>query len=112
MASVQPFSVGSPTINVTGTSSALTGAAMPGVTGAGTCVQFVNEGPNTVFVALGATAAVAAQLPSGTPSTTSMPILAGEIAIYSRNPNTDLFISTICRATQTAVLNVSVGEGQ
>lgn len=108
----QAFSVDAPTINVTGTSTALSAVAMPGVTGYGDSVQFYNEGPNVVFVALGPTvASTTATLPTGTPARTCMPIAAGAIVIYTRDTNNHLFISTICRAAGTAVLNVSVADG-
>lgn len=109
-----PFTGTALTITVAATASALTAVALPvGVdtTTVGNSIRIVNEGPNICFIAMGASN-VAATLPTtGAGTTTCIPVLSGEDVILTRSPLVDKFISTICRASGTATLTVSIGEG-
>ena len=104
-----PFTATANTKTVAATASALTAVALP--TGAGNQVRIVNEGPNICFVALGAAGVLATLPTTGGGVTTCTPVLAGEDVILTRSPTVDINISTICRASGTATLTVSVGEG-
>lgn len=102
-----PFSASSKTAPITVTATASTSAALPGQ---GNTVRIVNEGPNVAFVSIGA-GAQTATLPNATPTATSTPVLAGTDVAFSI-PNDAVYnISAICRASGTATLDVSVGEG-
>lgn len=76
----------------------------------GSSVRLVNEGPNTCYVAVGGSG-VAAGVPTSTPSANATPLLAGEDVTFWRNTASGTYISAICATNQTAVLNVSTGEG-
>ena len=103
-----PFNVGAPGINVTATTGALTAVALP--TSAGSNVLIYNEGSANVWVAIGASG-VAATLPTtGAGAKTCLPVPAGSIQVFTRDPANDLFISTITRAS-TANITVCVGDG-
>lgn len=101
------FSVQSPTIAISGSSTATAAVALPGLGGT---IRFVNEGPNNAYVAVGIVGALAT-LPGATPSVTSVAIPAGEDIAFGIPNDARLGISVICRATATCVLLVSVGEG-
>ena len=114
MSATEPFSATALGITVAATSSALTAVALPvgvDVLTGGSSVRVVNEGPNICFIALGASN-VAATLPTtGAGVTTCTPVLPGTDVVLTRSPLVDRFISTICRASQTATLTVRVGRG-
>lgn len=98
----------SPTFSISVTSSSSTPIAL---SGAGTTVRVVNDGANSAYMAVGATAAAAvATVPTGTAALTATPILAGEDVAFSRDPNTDLYIAAIT-ASSTTTLRVTVSEG-
>lgn len=113
MAATQPFSASALGITVAATASALTAVALPqgSDTNAGNSIRIVNEGPNICFIALGASTVLATLPTTGAGTRTCVPVLAGEDVILSRTPNTDVYISTICRAAGTATLTVQIGEG-
>jgi len=111
-----PFSAQAKTLPISVTASASTSTALPAI---GNTVRIVNEGPNHAFVSIG-TGAQTATLPNATPTATSTPVLAGsDVSFTIPNPQADsnvgaatpLNISAICRASGTATLDVSVGEG-
>ena len=109
MSNILPFPATAKGITVAATSAALTAVALP--TSTGSQIRIVNEGPNACFIALGV-AAVAATLPAtGAGVTTCTAVLAGEDVVLTRSPLVDVYISTICRASGTATLTVSVGDG-
>jgi len=95
-------------VTVSGTSTA--SAAVSLGTSTGNTVLVYNEGPNTAFFALGTTNAVAATLPTASPTRTCMQIPAGSVQTFARPPDYT-FVSVICRAAGTAVVNFYVGEG-
>lgn len=102
-----PFSAQAKTLPISVTASASTSTALPGQ---GNVVRIVNEGPNVAFVSIGA-GTQTATLPNATPTATSTPVLAGEDLVFGI-PNDQVYnISAICRASGTATLDVSVGEG-
>lgn len=107
---MQPlFSARAPGISVSATAAALSAVALP--LGSGNSIRIVNEGPNHVFIALGASS-VAATLPTtGAGTNTCTCVLAGSDVTLRREPSTDGYISTICRAAGTATLSVYIGEG-
>ena len=93
-------------INVTATAS--TPVLLPF---AANGVRIVNEGPNTVFVAI-ATTSTNATLPVAAPgSMTATPVLAGSDVTLGMTASAPNYISAICRAAGTAVLTVAPGEG-
>ncbi len=100
------FPASSLNIKLSITSTVLTGALIPG---SGSSVRIVNEGPNVCYVGVGGSA-VAAAVPTTTPSQYATPVLAGEDVTFSRLPS-ETYISAICTSNQTASLNVSSGEG-
>lgn len=104
---VQPFNAQAKTLPISVTSTASTSAALPAQ---GACVRFINEGPNKCFVSIGS-GTQTATLPNATPTATSTPILAGTDIILSIPSDAVYNISAICRATETATLDVQVGEG-
>ena len=75
--------------------------------------RIVNEGPNTVFLAYGTTSAGAvanALIPvDGTPGSGILVILANAVESFSLPANT--WFSGICRAAQSAVVDILPGEG-
>lgn len=104
-----PFTATSKTMSVAATATASASAALPGQ---GNQIRFVNEGPNIAFVSIGS-AAQTATLPgatAGTATATSTPIPVGDTTL-SLESGAVLNISLICRATQTAQVNMQVGEG-
>lgn len=104
-----PFPANAISISVAATSSALTAVALP--TSTANQVRIANEGPNVVFFAVGASTVSATVPTTGAGVLTCTPVLAGEDAIFTRNPASDLYISTICRAAGTGTLTVSIGDG-
>ncbi len=109
MANMLPFPCTANTKTVAATAVTLTAVALP--TGAGNQIRLVNEGPNIAFVALGASTVTATLPTTGAGVTTCTPVLAGEDVVLTRSPLVDTFISTICRASGTATLTVSIGDG-
>lgn len=103
------FSDRAPGITVAATAAALSAVALP--LSDGNSIRIVNEGPNIVFVALGASD-VAATLPTtGAGARTCTPVLSGSDVVLRRDPMVDKFISTICRAAGTATLTVHIDVG-
>ncbi len=113
-----PFTAQAPALGINASASASTSIALPGV---GNTIRVVNEGPNIAFVSIGV-GAQTATLPAtviGSVVPTSTPVPVGDITLtipaaanqFPAAP-VPLQISAICRATQTAVLTVQVGEGQ
>jgi hypothetical protein len=68
----------------------------------GSYVWVSNEGPNTAYVRIGSGAQTA--------TTNDLPILIAETVKIRRDPAHTGF-AAICRATQTATLNIVLGEG-
>ena len=106
---INSFGCSSAAITVPATAVALVAVLLP--TGQGSAMRIVNEGPNVVFVAIGASSVLATLPTTGTGTVTCTPVLVNEDLILARNPYTDLYISTICRAAGTATLTVAIGEG-
>lgn len=104
---LRPFSAQSKTLPITVTATASTSTALPGQ---GNVLRVFNEGPNHAFISVGS-GAQTATLPNSTPTATSTVIGAGEDAVFSIPNDATYNISAICRASQTALLDVSVGEG-
>jgi len=102
-----PFSLSSPTISLSVTSTASAAVLIPGT---GNTIRLVNTGANKCFVAVGVSS-IAATTPSGTSSTTSTCILAGSDVVFSRSPSSETYISAICESTETATLLIQSGEG-
>ena len=91
---------------ITVTSTASASMALPAQ---GNTLRIVNEGPNVAFISVGS-GAQTATLPNATATATSFPVVVGDSSFTI--PNDQVYnISAICRATQTATLTVSVGEG-
>lgn len=101
------FSAQSKALPVSVTATASASAALPN---AGNTIRIVNEGPNVAFISVGSGSQVAT-LPNSTPTATSTPVLSGSDVSFSIPNDAVLNISAICRASGTAVLTVSVGEG-
>lgn len=104
---VQPFGAQSITLPISVTSTASTSAALPAK---GSVIRCVNEGPNKCFISIGA-GTQTATLPNATPTATSTPVLAGTDIVLSIPSDAVYNISAICRSTETATLDVQVGEG-
>lgn len=101
------FSAQSKGIGLACTAAASTSAALPGQ---GATIRIVNEGPNAAFLSIGA-GAQTATVPTGTAlgACTAFPV--GDVTLTIPADQVYNF-SAICRATQTAQLNIYVGEGQ
>lgn len=114
MAATQPYTATALGISVAATAAALTAVALPQGTDAqsGNSIRVFNEGPNVCWFALGGAGVLATLPATGAGVRTCVPVGIGEDLILSRNPSADLFISTICRASGTATLTVSIGDGQ
>lgn len=99
------------TILINATATASTAVQLPDK---GHTIRLANEGPSTVYVAVGATG-VLATLPATTFSgatRTSTAILPGEDASFTLNAyGGESYLSTICDTGKTARLFVQVGEG-
>lgn len=103
---MNPIGAQCKSLPITVTSTASTSAALPAL---GNTLRIVNEGPNVAFISIGA-GAQTATLPNATPTATSFPVVVGDSSFTI--PNDQVYnISAICRASQTATLDVSVGEG-
>lgn len=89
------------------TSTASVAVNLPGK---GNTIRMVNEGPNNAYFAIAASNPVAT-VPTTTPLSTCTPILAGEDLSLTIPADQTYMISAICRATQTAILVMQVGEG-
>ncbi len=77
----------------------------------GNSIRIVNEGPNTCYVALATTAALAvAVTPTSTPSANATAVLSGTDVTMSIDASQQLYFAGIT-ATGTAVLDIQVGEG-
>lgn len=104
---ITPFSGQAKTLPISVTSTASTSAALPSI---GNSLRVFNEGPNDAFIAVGA-GTQTATLPNATPTATSVVVPAREDLTFTI-PNDQVYnISAICRASGTATLDVSVGEG-
>lgn len=73
-------------------------------------IRVVNGGANECFFALGGSA-VSATLPTGTPSTTSTPLLSGSDAVFSYNNRVHSHIAAICNASESTTLYITCGSG-
>jgi hypothetical protein len=105
---VNPISAQCKSLPITVTSTASSSTALPAT---GNTLRIVNEGPNVAFISVVPGTAVAT-LPNATPTATSFPVVVGDSSFSIFNDGTTaLNISAICRASQTATLVVSVGEG-
>lgn len=108
MSKIRAFSVNAPTLKITAGVAASAPVALPNV---GASIRLCNLGANAVYVHIApAPVAVVATLPTGTPTTTCLPVLPGEDAIFFKGNATDWSISTIT-STGTSDLLVSIGEG-
>ena len=92
----RPSPAGNIQIAVT-TSSGATSLASPG----GPNVLLTNEGPDTVFFAIGDSTITASV-------TTGMPLLVGASIVMDKCTATH--IATICRPGKSAVLNATIGS--
>ncbi len=106
------FSAMALTLPISVTATASTSVALPD---SGSYVRIVNEGPNAAFVSIGS-GTQTATLPNATSTRTSTPVLAGEDVILGIGPvdfgsASVLNISAICRAANSATLDVQVGVG-
>lgn len=99
------------TISVSVTSTASSPTQLPE---RGNTLRVANEGPSTVYIAVGG-AGVAATVPGtsfATATTTSTPVLAGEDTAFTVNwTGGETHLSAICASGQTARLFVQAGEG-
>lgn len=100
------FSAQSKALGISVTNTASVSVALPGK---GDTVRFVNEGPNIAFASIG-DGTQTATLPTGTAAATCTPIPPGDITLTIPAADTKN-ISLICRAGQTAVVTIQVGEG-
>ena len=109
-ADLWPMEASAPCISVSATSTATSGAALP--TSSSNQIRFVNDSlsTGTVFVAIGGSG-VTAVVTNATSSTSANPVLVGEDATFTRDPNGQTFVSAITNATKTATLYVCVGNG-
>lgn len=110
MADLINVSARSVLINATATASASIQLPESGHT-----IRLANEGPSTVYVAVGPTGTLAT-LPATTfaaATRTSTAVLPGEDASFTLNwfGNNERFVSAICDTGKTARLFVQVGEG-
>lgn len=106
------INVSSKTVTINATATASTAIQLPE---SGHTIRLANEGPSTVYVAVGPTGTLAT-LPATTfagANRVSCPILPGEDASFTLNwfGNSERFISAICDTGKTARLFVQVGEG-
>jgi hypothetical protein len=81
----------------------------------GHTIRLANEGPSTVYVAVGASG-ITATLPSTTfasATRTSTPVLPGEDASFTLNwfGNNERYVSAICDSGKTARVFIQIGEG-
>lgn len=98
------------TLAISASDTASTAIALPAI---GNRLRVVSEGAYVAFISVG-TGSVSAALPgttSGSATVTSTAILPGSDVIFSIPSDGLLSISAICRATQTATLDVSVATG-
>lgn len=103
------FSSQANTLPITVNTVASVPVALPS---SGGSLRVVNEGANTVFIAVSTlTVSSTATLPNATPTTTSTPILPGSDVILSVPVSNFVYqISAITRAGASTIY-VSVGEG-
>ena len=108
MPQITPFSAQASAISASVTASASASTPLPAK---GNTLRVVNEGPNVAFLSIGA-GAQTATVPSGSAAQTCMAVLASSDSTFTI-PNDAVYnFSAICRAAQTAVLTIYVGEGQ
>jgi hypothetical protein len=101
------FSVGAPSMLVSASTTASASVPLPAI---GNSLRIVNEGPNNAYISVGA-GSQTAQVPSGTPSPSAVPVLAGtDITLSIPQP---LQLNQISAITLigTASLQVSVAPG-
>ena len=101
------FNVSALTQRVAATTSASASVALPA---AGQTVRIVNHGPNDAYVAIG-TAAQTAVVPTGTPSASATPVLAGSDVTFSIASFGSVNNISAITATGTATLDVQVDGG-
>lgn len=102
------FSAQANTIAVSATAVASTPVLLPFSANG---VRIVNEGPNVAFIAI-TTASTNATLPGAAPgAVTCTPVLSGSDVTLGMSGGQANYISAICRASGTAALSVSTGEG-
>ena len=106
---VQPFSAQCKTLAIVVTSTASTSTALPS---RGSVIRCVNEGPDNCYISIGTASQTATVPPTSSPVATCTVVLAGEDAVFGIPSDAIQNISVISRATKTATLIVSVGEGQ
>ena len=103
------FSAQSTTIALTANATASAAVLLPFSCSA---LRIVNEGPDTLFVAVAPTALGAvATLPGAAPGTRTCTAVLPSSDVTLGIANGDQYISAICRAAKTAVASVQVGEG-
>lgn len=102
----QSFSAQAKTVSVAVTATASSSAALPG---RGNQVRLHNEGPNAAFISVGS-GAQTATVPDGTAAATCTPVPVGDMTLTIPSDAVYNF-SLICRASQTAQVNIQVGEG-
>lgn len=101
-----PLNADAPCIQVAATTAASAAVNLPST---GNTVRILNEGPNTAYVAISSTAALAT-VPGANAARTCTPVGAGEDVSFTIPATTQMSISAIT-ATGTATLDVQVGEG-
>lgn len=103
------FNANAKTLGIAVTSAASTSIALPAT---GSAVRIVNEGPNVAFVSIGVGSQTATLPPTALPGlVTSTPIGLTIETVLTIPAYDNVQISAICRAAQTAQLNIQVGEG-
>ena len=109
-ADLWPMEASAPCQSISVTTTATAALALP--TTIGNQIRFVSDSlsTGTAFVAVGA-AGVVATVPNGTASTVSSPLLVGEDASFTRDPNGQIFVSAITNSGKTATVYVCVGNG-
>lgn len=106
---LSPFSAAVKTVSVAASAVATASAALPS---SGNQIRLMNEGPNVAFIAIGS-GAQTATLPAataGASTVTSVPVPVGDVTL-TIDSSAVLNFSVVCRAAQTAQVNIQVGEG-
>lgn len=104
---IRPFSAQANSISLVSSSTVSASTLLPGI---GNTVRISSEGPNTAYISIGTNPQVAT-IPTTTPVNTCTAILSGEDCVFSIPNDQKYYISAICNSSQSATLNISVGEG-
>jgi hypothetical protein len=75
-------------------------------------LRVVNRGPNPAYFRLGVDNAVTATIPGASPAaTTGTCVLNGSEVLITIDPSAYTWLAAICAATETAALDIYIGEG-